>query len=179
MKRYQVHIFATNADLVALIQKIESKRELQYLKAGLFDAPDLNGRPSLLNDASLGAALIGDNAQEIRYLVADRDVRIEVRPVPQHSGGTKYAIDQKVNPKTIVFRPGGVFNKMAVISGDAETISEDPKSLALFQLFSKEIKSQFDKIKSYYVGKAAAQLLGKGWRLTSSVTSPSLYDLTK
>ena len=179
MKRHQIHIFATRADLEALLRAIESKRELQYVRAGLFDLPVLNRLPSLLNDANLGIALNGDNAQEPRYLVADREVSIEVRTVPQHGGGTKHAIDQQANPRTIVFQPGGVCSESCVIAGSVGTVSEDPVSLALFQLFSKEVKRQFEKIKSFHVGKEAGESLNKGWRLTNGVKSPSLYDLKR
>jgi len=176
---HHVHFFATKFDLETLLRAIESKRELQYVRAGLFDVSALNHQPSLLNDSNFGNCTEGDSVQEVRYLVADRNVPFEIRPVPQHNGGTKYAIDQKANPKTIVFRPGGVFNNTAVIAGDAGTISDDAASLALFQLFSKDIKRQFQKIKSDYMGNEAVTLFDKGWRLTSSVKSPPLYDLTR
>jgi hypothetical protein len=180
MKKYQIHIFATKADLEKLLQAIESKQELQFVRAGLFDSPTLNRVTTLLNDTNLGIATKGDNNHETRYLVAGQKESIKIETVPQHGGGTKYAIgSQKVNPKTIIFWPGGVFGETCVIAGSAGTISEDEASLAIFKLFSKEIKQQFSKIKSFYVGKEAGELLDKGWRLTSSVKSPPLYDLTR
>jgi hypothetical protein len=179
MKRHQVNFFATKPDLESLLRAIEMKQELQFVRAGLFDVPVQNRILTLL-DSNLGIAVNGDNVHEARYLVADRKTVIEIEIVPQYGGGTKYAIgSQKINPKTIVFRPGGVFNERCVIAGQAGTISEEPTSLALLQLFSKEIKRQFDKIKSFFVGKEAGELLDKGWRLTSSVKSPPLYDLTR
>lgn len=180
MKKHQVNFFATKSDLETLLRTIEAKRELKFVRAGLFDTPVFNSAHTLRTDANLGIAVKGDNVQEARYLVTDRETPIEIETMPQYGGGTKYAIgSQKINPNTIVFWPGGVFNGACVIAGSVGTISEDPASLSLFQLFSTEIKRQFGKIKSFYVGKDASELLDRGWRLTSSVKSPPLYDLKK
>jgi len=178
MKRHQVNFFATKADLESLLRVIEMKQELQLVRAGLFDVPIQNRALTLL-DSSLGIAVKGDNNQEAAYLIANRLDSIQIRAIPQHGGGTKYAVDQQASLKTIVFRPGGVFNEKCMIAGQAGTISEKPTPLAICQLFNKRSNRQFDKIKSFYVGKEAGKLLEKGWRLTSSVKSPPLYDLTR
>jgi hypothetical protein len=168
MKKCNVNFFATKADLEKLLGVIETKQELQFVRTGLFDVAVQNRVLTLL-DSNLGIAAKGDNNQEATYLVANRMESIQIRTVPQHGGGVKYAIDQQANSKTIVFRPGGVFNERCVIVGFAGTISEEPASLSLFRLFAKEIKRQFVKIKSFHVGNEARELMAKGWRLTSSV----------
>lgn len=178
MKNQQVHFFATQADLKALLGVVELQRKLQFVRAGLFDESDQKREITLL-DSNLGIAVKGDKNLEVRYLVSDRATSVEIRAVPQYGGGTKFAIDQKSNPKTIIFWPGGVFGENCVIAGSAGTISDDEASLAIFKLFSKEIKRQFKKIQSFYVGKEAEGLLDKGWRLTSSLNSPPLYDLKR
>jgi len=177
MKRHQVHFFAVHSDLMALLGEIEKKRELQFVKAGLFDTPDLNGVTSLF-DSHLGFASKGDSNFEVSYLVAERQESLIPETVPQIAGGIKYSVSQKLNPQTVIFQPGGRFEQ-CVISGSLGTISEAQTSLLLFQLFSKEIKRQFEKLKSFYLGKEAGQLLGKGWRLTTSVKSPQVYDLQR
>lgn len=180
MRGHQIHIFATKADLEELLRAIESQRELQFVRAGLFDVPVLNRVTTLFNDPNLGIALKGDNNHEARYLVADRKESISFETVPQHGGGTKYAIgNQKFNPKTIEFRPGGVFNEECMIDGRAATISDDEASLAIFKLFSKEIKRRLKRIQSFWVGAEAEKLLDKGWRLTTGVTTPPIYDLKR
>jgi hypothetical protein len=178
MKRHQIHVFGTNPDLKELLTVIEKERDLQFVRTGLFAVPEQ--KPLLtLRDSALGVAPEGDSAQEATYLVADRHEPIQIRTVPQHGGAIKYAVDQQLNPKTTVFRPGGIYGDKCVIAGYVGTISEDNISLALFQLFSKEIKRQFEKIESFYVGKRASELLEQGWRLTAGVKSPSLYDLKR
>jgi len=179
MRRQEIRLFATKADLEPLLRAIESQRELQFIRTGLFDTPVLNCVMSLLNDANLGIAAKGDSNHVADYLAADRSGFIEIRALPQYDGGMNYAIDQQANPKTITFRPGGVFNKAFVIAGRAATVSNDEVSSAIFKLFSKEIRGQFKRIKSYYVGNEAGDLLDAGWRLTTGVATPVLYDLKR
>jgi hypothetical protein len=134
---------------------------------------------TLLEDPDFGVAVNGEHNLEARYLVADRVTPIEVRQVPQSGGGAKYAVDQKINPQTVVFWPGGIFDENCVIAGSVGTVSEGEVSLAIFSLFGIELRRQFKKIKSYHVGRQAEELLDKGWRLTTGTTTPLLYDLKK
>jgi hypothetical protein len=176
MKRSQVNFFASKSDLEFLQQGIETKHRLQFVEAGLFDVV-LQTRTETLLGPNFGIALKGDGNHEITYLVADLATAIQVRAVPQHKGGVKYAIDQQMNPGTIVFRPGGTYGENVLIAGFVGTISDAASSLAIFQLFKREINAQFKGIKSFLVGREAAVLLQKGWRLMNNVESPSLYDL--
>lgn len=179
MAKNQLSFFATKADLESLLRAVESKQQLQFLVTGLFDSPAVAPMQSLLAVRNLGRMDVGDPNHAAGYLVASRESSIEVRPVPQHRGGVKYAVDQLANPKTIAFRPGGSFGETCLIAGQAGTAYDNPSSLELFHTFSKEVRRQFTKIKSFYVGKEASELLDKGWRLTINAKSPALYDLKR
>jgi hypothetical protein len=178
VKRQQLDFFATGSDLEPLLRAIQTSHDILFIKAGLFASPIQDCRKTLL-DSYLGIATKGDSNHEDAYLVSETGTSVTNRPVPQHSGGIKYAIDQKINPKSLVFRPGGIFGENIVIAGYVGTVSEDTSSMALFKLFSKEINRQFTKVKSFHVGKKAYEYLEQGWRLTSSEKAPSLYDLQK
>ena len=45
----------------------------------------------------------------------------------------------------------------------------NPTSIELLNLFAREIHRQFKRIKSFYVGPEAEQLLDAGYRLTHGV----------
>ena len=179
MARNQQSFFATKADLESLLREVESKRQLQFVETGLFDSPSVEPIHSLLGAPNLGHLSAGDHNQAPCYLVASQEIFIDVRPVPQRRGGTKYAVDQQQNPKTIAFRPSGAFGENCLIDGQVGTISDESSSLELFQLFRKQMRRQFTKVKEFYVGKEAGELLDKGWRLTANVKSPPLYDLRR
>jgi hypothetical protein len=179
MTKNQLSFFATKVDLGSLLRAIESGRRLQFVMAGLFDSPEIAPKQSLLNIPNLGAVGSGDPNHEPKYLIADSGQPLEGRTVPQRRGGIKYAIDQRENSKTIVFQPGGTLREGCLIAGQFGTVSNEARSLELFNLFEMETRRQFTRIKSDYVGTEAAELLDAGWRLTGNATSPAIYDLKR
>jgi hypothetical protein len=179
MTRNQISFFATKADLEAFLRSVESKWQPQFVETGLFDSPKVERVYSLASASSLGVLSAGDHNQGPCYLIAPREVNIGVRSVPQRRGGIKYAVDQEDNPRTIVFRPSGIFNGCCLIDGQMGTISSDVISLELFQSFRKEMHLRFDRVKDFLVGKEAGELLDSGWRLTANEKSPVLYDLRR
>jgi hypothetical protein len=179
MARNQQSFFATKSDLESLLRTVESEGRLQFVETGLFDSPDVRPIRSLLGVPGLGQLSVGDHNLGTCYLVADQDVSITSRAVPQRRGGMKYAVDQDGNPKTIAFRPSGTFGDNVLIDGQVGTVSDDPSSLALFHLFRNEIRRRFTRVHEFYLGKESGELLDRGWRLTANVRSPTSYDLKR
>ncbi|MEZ6037407.1 MAG: hypothetical protein R3F29_08000 [Planctomycetota bacterium] len=110
-------------------------------------------------------------------MVLPVETEVRVRPVHQRSGGIKFAIDQLLNPDSVVCCFGGVHVEGVMISGEASTIGTSDASRAMFKLLARHLTKGFKRIGSYWVGGEAGQLLDRGWRLTSSVTSSEDYDL--
>lgn len=179
--RHQLSFFATKSDLESLLRSLEAERRFQFVLTGIFDSPDFEPMASLFNTLDLGkrGIVVANSNQLPAYLVAPRETTIQTRPIPQCGGESKYAIDQLANPTTIVFRPGGYCGQQCLIAGQVGTVSDHPSSIKLFHAFAKHIRHQFAKIKSFYVGKEAEELLDKGWRLTHNAKSPVLYDLKR
>ena len=75
------------------------------------------------------------------------------------------------------FRPGGQWNDDVVIHGRIATASETHGSQNLMKRFQAAVKRAFSKVRAYFVGQQALQLLENGKRLTMSVHSPREYDL--
>lgn len=104
---------------------------------------------------------------------------VEVRKVPQLTGGNLFAVDQLLNPKTISMRAGGVHGEGILIAGNVGTTSKHPESLKLYRRFASAIRKSFTKVNAFRVGSDAKRLLHAGWRLTTSIQSPTLYDLAE
>ena len=160
--------FATSRDMVELLTRVSLKRDLKFVVSGLFDTQEIQSSTTVSKINS-----------EINYLVADHDLFIETRVVPQRKGGEKFAVDQLANQKTVVLRPGGRIEDSCLVAGQIGTASEDPISLQIYKLFLTEIRSQFNKIKSYYVGPEASCLLDEGVRLTTNPKASKVYDLKR
>jgi hypothetical protein len=177
MARNQISFFATKDDLLSLLRAVESERRLQVVVGGMFDEmPDVKAQDSLLGSLDLESTT--STISSANYLLFAPGTSVEIRRVEQRRGGVRYAVDQLANPKTVGLRPGGQFEG-CIIAGQLGTASDDPSSLELFRFISKQARRLFTKVKAFYVGKEASELLDKGWRLTTDVKSPPLYDLKR
>jgi hypothetical protein len=178
-KSKSIHFFATKRDLEALLSAVESQRRLKYVEAGMFNSPETATLMSGLQIPNLGFAPSGDHNHEPVWLITDRSVNVEGRAIPQRRGGMQYVIDQKVNPQSVTFSGGGVFEKSCVIDGKVGTSTDDATAHELVNLFAREIRRHFTRIKSFFVGREAEQLLDSGYRLTISVNSSKDIDLSR
>lgn len=171
-----MYFFATRADMEVVLIEIEKTASLLYTTKGLFSKPQQEFDTALALP-NLGTLQNGHHSLEPSYLVVPAEQPFEVRVVEQHDGSTKYAIDQLRNPHSIIFQPSGVYEARAIIMGAVTTISSDSKSLSLYKLFSKTLRSKFQKNNTMYIGLEAATLAKQGFRLTNDINRPVAYDL--
>src|SRR5262249_19906892 len=94
-------------------------------------------------------------------------------------GGTRFFFDQLMNPRSLILSPGGVFQGKCIIAGQVGTCTTARESEDLLRLFARELRRQFTKVRSYYVGEEALRMLESGMRLTTGVQSPVDYDLRR
>src|SRR5262249_54237335 len=107
MKSIQIDFFATRADLVPGLQRIESEHRLQYVLSGMFECSTPQRFSSALAIDDLGVAQYGHYIGEKAYLVADAELAIAAVGIPQTNGGVLYEIDLRTNPAAFIFAPGG------------------------------------------------------------------------
>jgi hypothetical protein len=169
--------FAIPSDVSEVLGVIESIRDVEFTLAGMFDQESLVTYPSSRMIDNLGVALKGAQNHELKYLVSNRGTRIEVEHVRQRDGTLRFAVDQKLNPATVVLRPGGIYGDGCVIAGQIGTCNENPVSMDLLAFFTKTVKKHFKKVRSFWVGEGALKILDSGGRLTTNVKAPIEYDL--
>lgn len=179
MAKNQLSFFSSKSDLSDLLNGILQSNHFQFVQTGLFDVSthEKISISTIINETE--NLKYGDMNFTPNYLVMKEGYEIKIRTVGQRNGGMKYAVDQLENPKSISFRPSGIFSNQCIVSGQIGTATNDEESIMIYKIFNKEIHKQFFKIKSFYVGKNASTLLSEGWRLTTNVKSPQEYDLKK
>lgn len=168
MRGRQILFFATNLELSRIIDQVAAVHPLQIVRRGLFDTAVLD------RVAEMSGLEPGE-----QYLVTSHDMAITVRAVPQRKGGTKFAVDQLVNPKTISLEPGGLIDSGCLLPGSAGTASADPVSVELQKLFVRFIKRDFSRVREYWLSQEAERLLDSGIRLTANPRAPVLFDLRR
>lgn len=174
-----INIFATRTDLARVVATVESRCPLMYAAAGLFDELPSAIKGSIVDLEDFGIAKSSQQVHNPSYLSYPDETSLIVREVPQRKGGIKYAVDQLGNPQSVTIRPGGVFEESCIIAGQIGTVSKDAFSLKLANLFAHEVRKQFSRIRSYYVGAEAEQFMNQGYRLTADARMSLEYDLAK
>ena len=174
----QRHFYATANDLLPIFEWVEKKHELTYNLTGLFEssrlAPIYHGieLPSLHLPAPYPSAT-GCPC----YLVTLRATPVLVRKVPQNRGGVRFAVDQLLNPDSIILQHGGLFGSNVLLYGRVGTVSINPVATKLHRVFSSAITKHFRRIQSFWVGPEAAGLLSAGYRLTIGAKAAHECDL--
>lgn len=174
----QIHIFATKADLIPVLKLTESQRKIKYVRYDIYKSPDIPIYESLLNYKNIGINTTGDHNSGEIFLIMDKDNTVKFEKTNNILGVTKYSVNQTVNPDSVTFQPGGLFKNRFLICGHIGTSSDSVISSELLKQFSKIIKKGFKRVRSYYVGENAIELLKSGLRLiTMGIDEPTEYDL--
>jgi hypothetical protein len=177
MSRSQILFYATASDLVTLLSALESQKDLQYTLTGHFEANTLQTYRSHAELPNLGMASHPTAISNPSYLVSLRGTAIRTREVPQKLGGIRFAVDQRLNEDTIVFRPGGLCGNDVLLYGMVGTVSNTPTSKTLYNFVAKQFREHFEKVREFLIGPEALDLCRAGIRLTSAVSTPPELDL--
>lgn len=172
-----MHFYATKADLIPVLNKIESDTFLTYVRYDSYPTPAFTKFDSALNIPSLGLATSDSAISCEAYVVVPRAVEVVLREIRQSNGVVRYAVDQLLNPLSITFHSGGQHSSGAVLHGRVATASTIAESRQLLGRFERALKKNFRKVSAFYVGPEAFSLLAHGTRLTGALQSPRTYDL--
>ncbi len=177
----QTHIFATRSDLEPGLRKFEAEMRAKYARCGMFRDPIVDQFGSLTDWDGLGKNTTGNHITGECFLVVRMTTKLSVERVPQKDGGIRYGIDQLLNPDSITFLPGGIYDDQRIlVCGHIGTASTTAASVALYKAFVKYVTKGFDRVGSYRVGPEALRLMDVGYRMvTISIGSPSGYDLRR
>ena len=193
MKRHQTHIFATRTDLVTGLRVIESQKRLKYVALYRYSSrskgtpivvphksPEFEEYDSLLSVPSLGVNVTGDHNSGDHYLIVTAETQVRIESVLQREGGVHYFVNQLLNPISITFLPGGLYQSGYMICGHIGTISEHPESIEMYKAFSRALTKGFKKVGNYKVGPEALRLMDQGIRMiTIGIDEPPKYDLKR
>ncbi len=123
----EIFFFATRNDILKALKEIELLRKIKYIKCGAYDSKDYLIYDSIDNIGNLSVNMSGNHQSE-SYLVLDASLPVVVREAKQNTGGIKYFIDQMKNKTSIVFWPGGFYEKHYLIWGHTATILDNKVS---------------------------------------------------
>ncbi|WCM18263.1 hypothetical protein NDK50_12360 [Paraburkholderia bryophila] len=107
------------------------------------------------------------------------DVAAEIRPITRKIGDRQVTAYEAGNcSECIELNVGGVFSEGILINGLVEVWIDSDASRKLMRLFATTIRKEFRlKIKAFWIGREAHELLKQGWRLTQNVDAAPFVDL--
>jgi hypothetical protein len=171
--------FATRGDVRLILADLRTP--LAFSPFGRQSTPKAKIFHSPEEIPNLGTATADSASASSMYLAYPASSALVARridtPGAQKHGA--FAFDQLDNPDTVTFAPGGLWKNIAIISGSVGTASNSPVARQIFNDFRRSIRSNFERIKSFYVGCEAVEFWRKGLRLTTSLKSPQEYDLSE
>jgi hypothetical protein len=173
----QFHFFAVRDDLLLLLVAVERRGPLSYTRMGNFDRAECDRFDRGFDIPGLGRAATDSASACDSFLVTVPDVPVRLRSLETATGERRYCVDQLINPDTLEFSPGGLLGEEAVLSGRVATVSDTAMAKDLMGRFRSGVKKSFRRVKAYWVGPGAFDLLRAGYRLTASVGSPREFDL--
>lgn len=171
-----LYFFMSKDDLINMSKMAEKQIDIVYILHKAHYQTDVKGFETIKDLPDLGINLSGDHQSEL-YLVIERNRNISWRKVKQQDGQYRYFVDQKENPDSIAFWPGGFYNKESLLCGHIGTISDTAGSKKIFKCFEKSIKKICtEKHGRYYYSENVKNM--KNVRLiTMHVNEPSQYDI--
>ena len=178
MPKNHFSFFATEDDLVEVLEAVASKNSFQFIRTDNIKNKVPWTYKSVTSIKDISLTEFGDHVRGKNYLLIHSMKEPNTRQVEQSKGGVKYFLDQLSNPESVEFRPGGIFGDFeCIIDGQIGTVTDNEWSTELYKALLTEFKKQFTKIRSFYVGKNAKDKMDEGVRLTTNAKAPSDYDL--
>ena len=172
----QRHFYATASDLEPIFARLETKYSLAYTRMGSFDSPLMSPFYSGRILPTLGQRLTHTSGGP-DYLVTAAETPVNVETLVIKSGAVRYLVDQLLNPDSIAFQHGGLYDENTFLYGRVGTASRSKPSINLYRSFSSAITKHFVYIPAAYVGPEALSMMKHGCRLTIGAHSPREYDL--
>src|SRR5688572_15473511 len=114
-----VEFFGTKEDLLPVIESVESQIALKYVLTGDFSEREIKGMPVFEKGAdipNLGKASDESSDGCDSLLVCERKITIKLDRF-RYRRGVRISVDQRKNPHSVVFSPGGLWKKNVLLDG--------------------------------------------------------------
>jgi hypothetical protein len=173
----QIRFFALREDMLEVCSRVESSVGVHFIVSTIQESAEFSMWASGAELSELGVADEDSGAGCRKYLVVKAGREVHARTIDLMDGGTRFAMDQLVNPDSIVVVPAGARSIDTILSGSVGTASTSSESRDLFRRFQHAIKRCFRRHNAYWIGPKAWEWFEQGKRLTIAVQSPPESDL--
>ncbi len=171
-----LYFFMNKDDLINMSSIIEKQIDVAYIRNNAYHQTGIKGFGSIKDFPDLGLNMSG-NQQNESYIVIEKKCNINWRKVKQKNNDYRYFVDQAENPDSIVFWPGGFYNKENLICGHIGTISDTDGSKKIFKCFEKSIKKICSEKQGRYYYSENVKTMKNVRLITMNIKEPVIYDI--
>ncbi len=177
MKR--TFFFATPADIVPVLERFEANSSLKYVVLGNLTTPN---RAIFFSSSEIpepGISTHETGFLSTGYLVSFRDTKNRMTAFVGSMGERRWELDNGSNEETVRLTMAGRWGDDVLLPGVMDTLHDTPAAQQLMKWFLAALKREgFLKVRSWWVGPEAMEMLRAGKRLTTTaVQSPPEFDL--
>lgn len=176
----RLSFYSTRADLERALSNAEKNSSIYYVCCRSKSEEKLFKIFKSCSDiddfsVSKGGSLTLDDS----YLIFTSDIQPVIESMTKTDGTQRLLLDQKLNPHSVRFSPGGIFKEnVALIAGEISSFGDSEKALELFKVLSKSIKKNSKRVNAYWLGEDAMKHFSSGMRLTPDVAWPEFQNLS-
>jgi hypothetical protein len=175
----QLFFFATPADIVPVLRRLEANSPLKFVEIGTLATPN---RAIYLESAEIpnpGVATHETGSLSQAYMVSYRDTKNHMQVSVTKKGGKRWNLFGADNEEAVSLNMAGLWKTGTLLPGNVATVHENPVAQQLMKWFLSAFKEEgFTKVKNWWLGKEALEMLKAGKRLTTTAEqSPPEFDL--
>jgi hypothetical protein len=177
MKR--IFFFATPADITPVLNRLEANAPLKFVEMGNLTTPN---RAIYLESAEIpnpGIATHETGSISQGYMVSHRDTKNHMHAFVGRKGEKRWSLDNGDNEETVILVMAGTWKTGTLLPGNMSTLHDNAVAQQLMKWFLSAMKQEnFSKVREWWVGCEAMEMLKAGKRLTTTAEqSPPEFDL--
>ena len=177
MKR--ILFFATPTDIVPVLKRFEANAPLKFVEMGNLPTPNraIYLESSDIPNPGISTHERGGGSQS--YMVSHRDTKNHMHAFVGRKGEKRWSLDNSDNNETVILTMAGLWKTGTLLPGTMDTLHETPVAQQLMKWFLSALKQEgFTKVRDWWLGKEALEMLKAGKRLTTTAEqSPPEFDL--
>lgn len=177
MKR--IFFFATPSDIVPVLKRFEVCALLKFVEIGNLETPNRMVYMEISQIPNPGISTHETGSLSKKYLVSHRSAKNIMRSFIGGKGESRWTLENGDNEETVVLNMAGLWETGTLLPGSIMTLHETPVAQQLMRWFLLALKKEkFIKIREWWVGHEAMEMLKAGRRLsTTAEQSPPEFDL--
>lgn len=173
-----IHFYATAADVLPVLRRIENGRLLKYVQTGKRMTIHRPIFLSCTDIPNIGISSSPTGSNSITYMVSPREIKNTMYEFQNEEGQLRWLLANGDNPDSVLLTMAGLWKSSILLPGKMTTLHETSNAQQIMKQYLAALKAErFKKFGVYWFGTGAIEMLKAGRRLVQAEQSPSSFDV--